>query len=374
MRLFAAIALGLGASACALLVGIGEHSLRDDADASDTDSAADAPIADVATDTTSEASDDGAPSDAAPEADAAEVGPAIELANGQQSPSHIKSDTTQVYWINEAAGGKPGAIMAMSRDGGAPYALAPNRQKPSDLSLDSVWVYFTDDYVDGGTYGLFRVPRTGGAVDVVDAEDGGLGYAALDTSASAACSEAYAVDGTGARVRCSSKNPPQTGACYPYTQPAAGARLPTVAADATYVYAFDTTANAIVRATIADCSGASATTFSANVPGVRHLGFHGNFMDWVTATDVYNQLRSNVGGSPNHFATGFVGLVWTVGFLSSGQILVDETAGTVTYVRSVSFKQRLADGQAAPSSADTDSLGTVFWTNRASGQIMMHPP
>jgi hypothetical protein len=364
-------ALAVAASACGLLVGIGDHHLREEpAEETGPDSGLEATADEV---NVPDAVDDDGATDA--ELDGGFAGGPVELARDQQNPSQIAVDSSQLYWVNESASGKPGAIMAMRLDGGAPRALAPNRQHPVQLRVDSIFVYFTDDYVPpaGGTYGLFRVPQAGGAVEPVDVEDGGLGYGALGKGGRM-CSEAYAVDGGGVWIRCSDKNPPQQGSCYPYAQPARGARLPAIVGDSVYAYAVDPTASAIMRASLTDCTGASTTTYATTPPGVRHLTFHGQFLVWVTASDVYHLDVTKTGAQPSLVATGFAGLASVTGYLQSGLVVADEARGEIAYVHGPSTNLTLASGQSSPRGVASDAQGVVYWTNRASGQIMMIAP
>jgi hypothetical protein len=364
MKRALAASFALAASACGLLVGIGDHHLRGEEDAG---SSADG-------DTIESGGDGVAPAEGgSDDASAIDAGPAdgpVELARGQQNPSHIVADGTQLYWVNESDPGKPGAIMAMVRDGGQPYALAPNRLNPVQVRLDGTFVYFTDDHPAGG---LFRVPRDGGTVELIDANDAGLGYGPLGAGA-AICSEAHAFDGGGAKIRCSNKNPPQGAPCYPYATDVPGTRFPSVLADQTYTYTYDPSTSAIMRAEIADCTGASAIPFASSQPGVRSLGFHGQFVDWVTATDVFHLDQAKPGQNPTDFATGFTSLRMTSGYLSNGQLLVDDGTGMVWWVRTGGGRVLLGSGQAGPRGVVGDSQGVVYWTNRASGQIMTAIP
>jgi hypothetical protein len=354
-------ALVLAVGACNLIVGIGEHHLRDDV-STDGGSTGDA--------VQNDASSDGG----ADVTDAATDSPIV-LASGQQNPSWLLFDTNSIYWVNEADGNTPGAIMRIDKVGGTASVVAPARARPVSMRYDAQlpYLYFTDDYVapDGGTYGLYRVPRGGGAIVTLDADGTGYGYAALGIGASL-CSAAVAPNGQGARVRCSSRaGPPQTP-CYPYATSAAGATFPTIDGDSQYVYVLDTAAGAIMRADIGDCTGASAIVF-ASAPGARHIAFNGTNVMWVTATEVWRLERANPGGTPFLIASGFNSLFTVAPTPNNGAVISDKGAGTIIRIRYPSITT-VATGQIDAHYVIADTNDVLYWTNRSSGEVMKLSP
>ncbi len=352
----AAIVLALGA--CNILVGIGEHHLRDDA-----------------ADASMDASADVAPIDAA-DASTADGPAPIVIASHQQNPSWIMNDATSVYWVNEANGASPGAIMRVDKAGGPPMVVAPARARPMQIRFDSnvPFLYFTDDFVPpgGGTFGLFKVPRGGGAVTTIDVDGTGYGYGAL-ANVGALCSAAVGPNGQGARVRCSSKaGPPQTP-CYPYATAAIGATLPAMDGDLQYIFTVDTAANAIIRAEVGDCTGANAVVFATSQQPIRHVVSNGAMVHWTTTTEVWRLDRNTPGGTPFLLASGFKSLRGLGGTLGGAAIaVVDEGAGAVFRVRYPSVTT-IAVNQGGPRHVISDGTDVLYWTNRATGEVMRSP-
>jgi hypothetical protein len=336
--------------ACELFVDVGEQHLRAE-DGGDLDGGkAEASV-----------TMDSAPADA----NGIDSGVTV-LASGQQRPSAILVDSNYVYWVNEAEGAMPGAIMRMPKSGGTPQPLAPGRANPKSLSVAIGTVFFTDDLGGAeGQAGVFRAAKSDGHVAPVDID--GLGAGALSLNAGFLYSEAWAPGAPG-RVRKSSVDGEGgTGGCYPYVTTSPDARIRAIDADGEYLYFVDTKANAILRSALG-CNS-TATVFAPDQGGARALALASvTNVFWITATSVWRQARSQPGLAPlvlTDRRTSLAGLA----VATAGVVVTDEGAGSVVFV-SQSHSSLIASGQNQPHGIASDTDGALYWTNRGSGEIV----
>jgi hypothetical protein len=86
------------------------------------------------------------------------------LVGGQDRPSYIAADATNLYWTNRGLmAGHTGSVMKMAKAGGAVTTLASGLGGPNRIVVDASNVYWNDD-VDGV---IMKVPIAGGASTVL---------------------------------------------------------------------------------------------------------------------------------------------------------------------------------------------------------------
>jgi hypothetical protein len=98
----------------------------------------------------------------------------VVLTSGQDLPTGIAVDETNVYWVNYFGG----TVVTIPKGGGAPVILAEKQDSPRAVAVDATHVYWTNLF--GGS--VARILKTGGAVETLI---GGLkepSRLALDTS------------------------------------------------------------------------------------------------------------------------------------------------------------------------------------------------
>jgi len=77
------------------------------------------------------------------------------LASGQSTPSNIAHDDKYVYWTNAV---QNGAIMRVSKAGGAPEIVAPSVNPPGGLAVDPSAIYWSEMT---GNSSVWRLDKSG---------------------------------------------------------------------------------------------------------------------------------------------------------------------------------------------------------------------
>ncbi len=369
MRLALAVAVGLTAPlGCNLLLDIGDHHLG-------TDSGAGAGASGGGTSATGGAGGGGAgPGGAGGAGGAGGCWRAIPvvIASGQVHPTVIRVADMNVFWINEATAGSPGAIMKAPKeaDAGAPTPLVPSISNPRGLWLGTQILFFSNDIGPlPGQPGLFkRAKADTGSVIAVDIGDG-FGAGALQASGTYAYTAASAPDQT--LIRRSSLGGP-TGGCYPYH--GGPGTIDALAVDVARVYFSDPAGPNVLRTLSLACD-AGAQLFAANPDGTaaRAIKTVNDDVFWVTATQVLKGNKLAVGAEPTILATDQKG-PRDLTLLRKKIVFTNEEDGTV---RSVDPDTKevcvLASGQGGPHGLADDNQ-SLFWTNYDSGEIVRYDP
>ncbi|HTQ46881.1 MAG TPA: hypothetical protein VMI75_29205 [Polyangiaceae bacterium] len=362
----ALLATAAGASACALLVDVGDHALLVepgiDASESGGNHPGDSSSGDVSVG--GDASiDGGAAADAPAAVDAASEGGVVVLASGLQRPNAIWGDANNLYWIAEETASQPGAVMAMPKAGGTPITLVSDLQRPVAVktSASTPVVYFTADGVhDSGVPGMFAVGKDGGVVTAVDTSVDGLRFDALAV-AGLAFTEASDVDGGPSRLRITFAG--GTPSCYPY-ETGPGGRIPAIAADSTNIYIVDTSLPGLVA--VGRSCDAGATVIAG---GQQALTVSYDTADyfWLTSSAAL-RLAKTPDASPLVVAAN-LNDAQAMTFPSVNGAYIACADGTIWHVQYPTLT-KVADGQDDPSSILIDATGTAYWTNRGSGQVV----
>jgi hypothetical protein len=111
------------------------------------------------------------------------------LATGQQAPTALTIDATNLYWINFGSDdvySTSGSIMRLPLRGGTPVTVASQQRSPRSLIVAGSTLYWTNGGTDGDGTGssVMKVDISGGsATMIVDATQGSpAGIAATSTS------------------------------------------------------------------------------------------------------------------------------------------------------------------------------------------------
>lgn len=291
------------------------------------------------------------------------------IASGQTKPGAIVSDATTVFWIDETDGSQPGRIMRANKDGTNVKEVLTGLSNPVGLRIFSqgAALFFTNDFggVPGGPVGVgvFRSTKDGAAPVPLSVDDG-LGAGLLVLNSGFLYSEAWSASSA---VKARKSDVASTGgdpACYPSTFGSNGTRITAMVANDAFYFA--TTASTSILQSAFDCDS-SPSVFAAGQPQVRGMAADASYVFWITPDSVLRLEKANPGGTPKVLATDFddLGGITTV---AGGLVVTSRGAGTVTKVNATS-RTPLACGQADPYRV-ADNSGSVFWTNRGTGEVM----
>jgi hypothetical protein len=103
----------------------------------------------------------------------------ITLASGQNSPSDIVTDSTNVYWSNHEARLGTSAVMSVPLGGGTPVTLATDQEVIPGIAVDSTSVYWTKGSMDGA---VMKTALNGGAPTTLASGQAGPEHIAVDAT------------------------------------------------------------------------------------------------------------------------------------------------------------------------------------------------
>jgi sugar lactone lactonase YvrE len=301
---------------------------------------------------------DGAgPADGA--ADAEVTGPAQDLATSQQTPTSIVVDQASVYWINEASGGKKGAVMKMAKSGGNAVVLAADITAPTALAADATRLFFSDnDKSASASYqNLWRQDKAGGAAVrlQVNANDTISGCSVQGGNV------CWALAGGGGRVGSVDIAAWVPQSLVNIAQDLGAVR--TVVADPTHLYVGTTTELLKV-----DRTNGQKTVFGPATGGVKALLIDASTVYWADASSIWSleaglpassakTLAADQNG-PSAIAVDALNVYWTN--VGDGAIRRAPKAGGTP--------STIATGEAEPLGIAVDAEG-IYWTNHGDGRI-----
>jgi hypothetical protein len=388
-RILVAALVALALSACSLIVGIGDHTLRPGTDAGIDATSGDAPHpdaprprVDAGTDAPMDATFPDASDDASD--DAPDGGVVAALAQGLHSPTGIWTDYSYVYWIQEDdQDASTGALLSMPVDGGAVTTLLGGLTRPHAVRTApgfGTFLFFSADGVpDAATPGVYRIPKGGatGIPTTIATSDDGRGFGAMGAQASIFTAAADPEAGPPA-LRMTNPGGLPDGSCYAYTSDDGGA-IVSVTVDAPDVYFLDTSAGAILRIPIG-CDQTPTPFAAVDAAGVVTHGPASVF--WTTDQTVLGLPKIAPGGAPTDYGPHCTSpRALTFPFVDDAGIseefyatCSDGTVWRVPLAGSSTAPVRIASGQANPTSITSLSDGTPVWTNHDSGEIMTLRP
>ncbi len=105
--------------------------------------------------------------------------------SGQEVPSALAIDSTNVYWVNLGSTypSKDGQVMMMPQGGGTPVALATEQKTPYAITVDSDNVYWTNQGSLMGDGTIMAVPIAGGTPTTLASGQGNPTSLAVNSTA-----------------------------------------------------------------------------------------------------------------------------------------------------------------------------------------------
>ncbi len=291
----------------------------------------------------------------------------IVLATDQQKPTSVRIDGTYVYWINEAMGTSPGAVMRVERSGGTPVALAQNLQHPKALSVlpnMNAFLFFTDDLPDNPDAGVYKVENEPDGV-VVAVDKDGLGAALMQVGGNYAYTEAWSPD-AATRIRKSDINLENaSGGCYPVTLAASSTRLASLSTDPMHIYFVEAGGDTILRSgTTCDDTPTPLVTGDSEIIATR-VAINHDAIYWLTRSALMAASKT----APNTDVRCLASADEPTAMAMSdrGIVFGNQGDGSIRQVTRV-----LACGQVEPSSIAVNELDEALaWTDSGSGKVLM---
>jgi hypothetical protein len=292
--------------------------------------------------------------------------------SGLQRPTAIWADLTTLYWIAEQTPSQPGAVLAMSKDGGTPQTLSDGITRPVGLRVGATDpnVYFTADAVAdaGAAPGLYKVPKTGGAVAAVSVPGDGRTFETLGIVNGLAFTVAAPANGGGASLRMT--NVASGASCYIYTT-APGGTIPSLVADATSVYFIDSAQGAVLRSP--QTCGGGATVFLAGQTGAVTVTEYNTNLFTLTPTQALRVDKSMPSTTQVVVAKSLPGAI-TMSQPSGYGGYIGCADGTVWHVLVPNLRM-VASGLGDPASIDCDLMtGLGYAADRTGGRIVLLSP
>jgi hypothetical protein len=291
----------------------------------------------------------------------------VVLATDQQSPTSVRIDGTYVYWINEAIGSSPGAVMRVERSGGTPVALAQNLQQPKALSVlpnMNASLFFTDDLPDNPDAGVYKLEnQPGGSVVAVDKD--GLGAALMQVGGNYLYTEAWSPD-AATRIRKSDINLENaSGGCYPVTLAASSTRLASLNTDPMHIYFVEAGGDTIFRSgTSCDDTPIPLVTGGSEIIAIK-VAINHDAIYWLTRSALMAAAKTVPNTEVQCLASADEPTALAMS--DRGIVFGNKGDGSIRHAARV-----LACGQVEPSSIAVNEIDeSLVWTDRGSGKVLM---
>jgi hypothetical protein len=292
------------------------------------------------------------------------VGPARDLTAGQQTPGPIVIDSTSVYWINLASGGKPGAVMKMPKGGGTPITLTPSLVEPYALTADATRLYFSEN--DSGLQfsfqNLYLQDKAGGNAKrlQLNANDQVFGCSAQGGAVF------WILQSNGGQVGLVETDSWTSTSVMPIASNLGAVK--TVAASTSDVFIGG--AGELLQVTRV---GAVKSVFATTVGAVKALVFDAPIQTlfWADTVSIHKRIVGSLDGpvmlaggqnGPTAIAVDANNVYWTNAGDGTVQRAPKEGGPTTP----------ISSGESEPLGIAVDDTG-VYWTNRGDGRVRFYP-